>query len=701
MKLLKLLNQHPYSNDLHFFLIAVMLLILGFKYPFFFVILLLFLAFIFRKTKIIGAIGVILLIFLFVIFGKRVISNEFKKDNYKGVITEVNNNYYILNSGLYKVKCYEYNHPYKPGDIVDVNIKLKEDLKSYEADFDSSEYLKSLDISFCGNVTKSIKTSHFYTLSSLKYEYQNFLKNELSDTSYNYVSSLVFGDNILDEDLKDSYSILGISHILAISGMHIMIFFNILSFLMLKIFHNHHKKIPLIIATFYVLLIGAPISSLRALLMLFFTTINKGRNKYTKLDILSISALIMLLFNPYSLFNIGFILSYLIAFILLFENDYNNENGKLVKAYKRYLIIFLITLPFTIKMNNKIHLLSLLLSPILTIIYSYTLIPISFILTIFPIADYIFKYLFIGINYYTNTLANYDISFNIKTLNIYLMIIYYLIFTFILITIIKKKGRIISILTFNIFMVLTIFFKYINPVSTVTFIDVGQGDSTLIRLPYNQGVMVIDCYNSFEYLKSEGISKIDYLVLTHSDSDHTGDYKKIIDYFEVSKIIYPSFDDGFNEILSSYQNKIEVNNEYNLKLNSFNFDIIGPIYPYEDANSNSIVIKVNIYDYSFLFTGDMTEAEELDLAYQYQYYLNSDVLKVAHHGSNTSSSKIFLDYVRPKYCVISVGLNNQYGHPNSDVYERLTKVSTVYMTKDSGNIDFRILNDKLNISTYR
>ena len=701
MKLLKLLKQHPYSNDLHFFLIATLLLILGLKYYFILIILFIYLIFIFRKTKLIMPISIILLMFLFIVLGKKLINNNFKKDNYKGIITETSDNNYVIDSFLYKIKCYESKHEYKPGDIIEINIKLKEDIKSYEFDFDNQEYLYSLGINYSGNINKSKKIGFFPTLKTLKYYYQGYLKTYLAEDSYNYVSSLVFADNILNDELKDSYSALGISHILAISGMHIILLFNFLSFIMLKIFKSYHKKIPLIIISFYVILIGAPNSALRALLMLLLSSINKGRNKYTKLDILSISLLTMLFFNPYRLFNTGFILSYLISFILLFENDYNDSKYMLLKNYKRYLIIFLITLPFTIKMNNKIHLLSLLLSPILTILFSYTLIPISFLLIIFPILDYVFKYIYIFINFYTINLAKYDIFISIKTFNIYIMIIYYVLFSFLLYTLVIKKGRILSSSLLNMFFFIIIFIKYLNPYSSITFIDVGQGDSTLIRLPYNKGIMLIDCYNSFNYLKSEGINKIDYLVFTHSDNDHIGDYKKILNYFDVDKIIIPYYDEKFDELLISYNNITKVDYKYEINLNNFYFDILGPIYPYEDANSNSVVIKLKIYDYTFLFTGDMTKEEEEDLVYEYNSYLDSDVLKVGHHGSSTSSSELFLKYVTPKYSVISAGLNNKYGHPNKEIVERLNNYSIIYITYLCGNITFNILNNKLNISTYR
>ena len=246
------------------------------------------------------------------------------------------------------------------------------------------------------------------------------------------------------------------------------------------------------------------------------------------------------------------------------------------------------------------------------------------------------------------------------------------------------------------------YFDYANPFGSLTFIDVGQGDSCLIRMPYNKGNMLIDAYNSFDYVRSTGITKIDYLVLTHSDSDHTGDYKKICEYFNVGCILYPEYDSKFDELLENINVKsYPVTDKTSIKSKKFNFDIIGPINSYDDPNSNSIVIKVKMYSKTFMMTGDMTLKEEEDVLAKYKNDLKSDVLKVAHHGSQTSSCIEFLKAVSPKISIISVGYNNTYGLPNDEVLERVKGVSRVYMTMNSGNITVKVLKNSLRISTYR
>ena len=191
------------------------------------------------------------------------------------------------------------------------------------------------------------------------------------------------------------------------------------------------------------------------------------------------------------------------------------------------------------------------------------------------------------------------------------------------------------------------------------------------------------------------------MLLTHSDDDHTGDYKKILDNINVSYIIYPKYDNRFKELLKDYDNKIEVKSDTNLKFKNTNIKILGPVMDNETPNNNSIVFKIDIFNKTFLFTGDMEEKEENDLILKYGKELKSDVIKVAHHGSNTSSADNLLKLVQPTYSVISVGKNNKYGHPHVEVLNRLKEYSKTYLTSNNGNITFNLFNNNLWITTYR
>ena len=233
-----------------------------------------------------------------------------------------------------------------------------------------------------------------------------------------------------------------------------------------------------------------------------------------------------------------------------------------------------------------------------------------------------------------------------------------------------------------------------------------------IKYPYNKGNILIDTgglvnsdysisiNKTIPYLKSIGITKIDYLIVTHGDYDHMGEAINLVNNFIVDKVI---FDCGeFNEL---EQELIEVLDEkkipYYSCVKELNIDD-NKLYflnnkDYGNENDNSSVIYTELKNHKFLFMGDAGVKVEEDLIEKYNLK-DIDVLKVGHHGSKTSSGKSFIDEIEPKYSIISVGKNNRYGHPNDSVLNNLDD-SKIYRTDEDGSIMFKIKNNKLKIET--
>ena len=700
MRLLKLLRKKPYCNDFHLILIPILLFLISLKYWPFFIILGLYFIYLFKRTKLFIPSIILILIFSIEILSFHFM-HQIKIDNkIEAYVYDIDSNhsYIVLYKGV-KIRVSEWNHTNEPGDYISLSISVNEDIeKSYDTDFDYREYLYSKGISFDAKGKTLEKKNHYFSIYQIKYLYMKYLSKELSIESYSYICAMVFGSNTLEDNIKESYSILGISHLLAISGLHIIFLFKVLCYLFLKIFKYYRKLIPLTLISIYIFIIGSPVSALRALLFLVLGTLNKkGDITYTRLDILSISALITLLFNPYQFYSVSFLLSYLVSFILIHQRT---NKGKLKGAYKSYFLIYFATFPFVINMTNKISLLSFLLSPIFTIILSFILVPISYILSIFPILDYGLKYIFIFINYYLEGITSYNLSITVASFNILSIVFYYMFFVMIIIFMEKGRRIYFPLAIFSIYLLSFMNLRYLNPFYKVTYMNVGQGDSALIELPNRRGTMLIDAYNSYSYLKNIGLDTIDVLVFTHSDSDHIGDYEKIIKNIHVKKIYVPLYDSRFDEIMRDYS-LIKVKGDDVIYLDDLKIDILGPIHPYSDANSNSIVLKFEIESMKYLFTGDMTKEEEADLVFHYGNRLDSDILKVGHHGSDTSSSISFLDQVTPNISIISVGVDNKYGLPKPYIEARISKYSKVYQTKNSGNITISQGFGKVHISTYR
>ena len=206
--------------------------------------------------------------------------------------------------------------------------------------------------------------------------------------------------------------------------------------------------------------------------------------------------------------------------------------------------------------------------------------------------------------------------------------------------------------------------------------------------------------NVIKFLKSKGITKINYLILTHGDYDHIGEANNLVIKFKVEKVIFNcgSYNDLEKELIKVLDKK---NIKYYSCIKELNVDN-NKLYflqtkEYDNENDNSNVIYTKMNGYKFMFMADAGIEKEKDILGEYDIS-DIDVLKVGHHGSKTSSSRTFIDEINPKYSIISVGKNNRYRHPNKEVLNNLEN-SKIYRTDQNGSIMFKIKNNKLKIET--
>jgi competence protein ComEC len=221
--------------------------------------------------------------------------------------------------------------------------------------------------------------------------------------------------------------------------------------------------------------------------------------------------------------------------------------------------------------------------------------------------------------------------------------------------------------------------------SRLLFLDVGQGDSTILET--KDCVAIIDSFSEVHgYLKHRGITQIDYLFLTHSDIDHIKEAEVILRDYHVDRVIGSVQVDSY-PLYSKKMQKAKGGDQYSC--GDLIFHVLAPIDAYEDENNASLVIKFNFRGKQVLLTGDIEYEAEMDLISMYGHKLKSDILKIAHHGSNTSSSSLFLFYVKPQLAIISAGRQNRYQFPHDEVLDRLISLdTTIYRTDQQGTIIF-------------
>ena len=531
--------------------------------------------------------------------------------------------------------------------------------------------------------------------------------NSYKDSTYLYAFILGKTELISDEVLT-SYRENGISHLFALSGLHVSIFSSILLFILKKL---RFKEILNYVLIFIFLLLfsfitGFSPSILRATLLFFLLSINKVFYLNIRtLDILYLVFIILVIINPFIIYNLSFILSFTAAFFLIFSSDLLKGKNYFVSLFKVSLLSYFASLPLSIYYFGYTNLLGTILNLVFVPLVSFVVFPLTLL-------TFIISKFYSILNITTNLLESLSLLFNKFKIIIYfprINSIFVFIYLSILMLYIKFKKKICLYLI----IVLLIFFKirpYIDNNTYIYYLDVGQGDSILVVTPHLNKTILIDTggivsfnenYKSnivknktIPFFRRIGINRVDYLFLTHGDYDHAGEASELLSNFCVKKVFINK--GNINNIEKKINNKevLTLKNFVidNIKVNSLNNNV------FNNENDDSTILLFNIYDYKFLFMGDASIKTEEYLLNNY-ILPNVDILKVGHHGSYTSTSTDFINVIKPKYSVISVGENNMYKHPNKSVLDILDNTK-LFRTDVDGTIEVKISKKRYKIKTY-
>lgn len=557
--------------------------------------------------------------------------------------------------------------------------------------FNYQEYLKKEKIYLIMQIEKISKEEDTI---SLFYK----LKNKIETRAKNpYIKSFLLGDQSeIKEEVKTSFQKNGISHLFAISGMQFIIIEDCLSRILkkLNLKEKNNFKIVIICLLFYLSILNITASILRGILFFILFSLNRYWNlALAKKTLITIAITITLLINPYYIYEVGFWYSYIISIGLIYFMK--EDTYYLISLLKSSSLAFLLSIPISLYYFYEINIASILYNLFYIPFINIIVFPASIITFLFPVVEPLYNIVIKVLE--TSSLYLNNINFG-KLIFARISLIFYIVELSIIFLYLKtKKKKILLLLLLG--LGLHYYLPSIYQKDFIKMIDVGQGDSILIyskgksslidtggKVAYDANESsTITKYTTIPLLKSLGIRKLNYLFLTHGDKDHAGEAINLEKNFQVDNI-YLNL--GQQQALEqNIRKKIPRTKQVEQEeiFQTGNFTLYQINKKWEDENTGSSVFYVTHPDLTVLLMADATTKTESYL--QKNYNLKVDIVKIGHHGSNTSTSLSFLKKTKPRLALISVGENNRYHHPSKEVLDRLSTQNIPYLqTKTSGTI---------------
>ncbi|WP_202711179.1 DNA internalization-related competence protein ComEC/Rec2 [Sporosalibacterium faouarense] len=611
----------------------------------------------------------------------------------------------------------------------------------------TSMYINDYDlyIDSQGNLSFSQKTA-----LKFKGKIEKLFDTVLKEHHSSFMKAMLLGDSkYLDEATQNTYRELGLAHVMAVSGLHIGIISLFLIYALT--FMGVNRRIAIFITVlfiwFYGYLIGFPPSVLRASIMFSFLMLaNIIYRRYDALNLIFLAAFILLIYNPLWVFSVGFQLSFLatmslVLFTTRIEAILSRWNKDLGNKLSPLIAVQIGIIPIMAFHFNNISIISIITNLVIVPIISIALI-LGFIMVIISLISLKFVQVILlfsgvilgallqiidGFAYVFHSIPFINVS--ISSPHIIDIIVFYLLI-FIVLKIVKiqffadmlkyKVNRRILIFLYVMVIVCGLNVMIDKNRVVIEFIDVGQGDSSLLRIKgknflIDTGGTPFSDYDIGEnvivpYLKKEGIRKLDGVFITHFDADHCEGYPAIAKEIRIDNLFI-----GYKSIDNNLYNKIcKVNKEEGINTTILNrgnrikidkyieFLVLHPlsINDYQGEENNlSLTLILKIYDKKILFTGDIEESVEKELV-KSSSNIDIDILKVPHHGSKTSSTEDFIDSFDPEVAIIQVGENN-FGHPNEKVLSRYKSRNVQIKRNDLDGMVKAIINKKgYRIETY-
>lgn len=644
----------------------------------------------------------------------------YKSDTYKFTVYEKRKmeegyRYFLL---FENNKKHEKTVSFMEGDLAIGEVFLaKANFKSSQTNtnpnlFSYRKYLSSKEIFSETEIKKIYKKGNSNNLGlKFRNDFYNYVhkvfETNISKRAADFCISVVLGENIIDDNsIRD----LGLSHILAVSGLHIDLLFTFILFILRKsrINYKYSYAFALILALLYGYLIAFPFSVIRVIGVNIIGYIAFLYKKpFDKIKATLITAVLILLINPFAILNTGFVLSFVASFsILLIYPEFERKFGKTYfrKIFTFTLAIQLGILTFLVYYFGRINILTILANFLVLPIFNISMYLIFIVLLFSPLFKAFLKIGFLSLDFLVRSMLNITAVLSKLNLSVidfkkpnFLLVLYGFLLVLILVNLERKViKRNINLLIVSAMILMLSLASDFNKVS-YQMIDIGQGDSFLIKdrgdyYLIDVGGPNYKTYNSGEkvlvpYLKSLGIKNIKGIFISHEDNDHMGNLDLVCENFKVDNI----YSNKLNvERLKKYK-PVVLNKNDKINLSS---GYIECIYEGSDGeeNANSLGLLINIKGVKILSLGDLPSEYEREIDKK------ADILKLSHHGSKTSSDREFIEKIDPRIVLISAGRNNKYGHPNEEVLENVSD-RLICNTQDDGLVEIDFTKN-LRINTY-
>ncbi|BAC13935.1 late competence protein (DNA binding and uptake) [Oceanobacillus iheyensis HTE831] len=570
--------------------------------------------------------------------------------------------------------------------------------------------------------------SHIYLL---RHQLIDYVKGRWSDETVTWLTSIVFGDDsMMDEPTEELFQRWSLSHIIAISGSNITLIITIVFLLLVKgniVTKERAQTLLILFLPFYGILAGGEPSVWRAVWMItILLIVQKFKKKFLYIDIFSFVFMSLILFDPYVIYELGFQFSFAVTFgILLSAKWITHSTSTLWNIVQISFVSQMAILPLQLHYFYIFQPLSILLNVIIIPYFTFLVIPFMYIATLFSffpkhlllILDNSFQWIHsivVAFLVWVDTYLSFPLL--MSGLSIAAVFAYYIFFFRFMYELELKRMKMafLSGVLFCLPVIIGALKPYVSDEGIVTMFDIGQGDAILIETPYRQDTILLDAGSTFDfesmeanrgvykqilrpYFYSRGITHLDAIILTHEDLDHIGSLEYILEEVTVDTILVSSFFDDqiINDIQSLFPKQIIKRIEAGqiIKADFTNFYVLSPTSDHQTVNDNSLVMYADLGG-KWLFTGDIGSGVEKSLLNNHPE-MNIDILKIAHHGSDTSSDSEFIEKIDPDFGLISVGRNNRYGHPAVEVIETMeSKSIDILRTDMHGAIQYFFSNNQ-------